>query len=174
MTKLEQAARQALELLDELALADSGSDIKTTITALQEALAEQAEQEPVEQRSIIRFPYGICSYLDMNSNFAKRLLSDAYPIPKPDKSIRSEVSEEIAKFCEGQRNDIPATGEEFAAAIRAQYAAPVRTKDLTDCEIEAIDDANWENDHKTWDIKKFARSVIAADRALNNPSSDLL
>ena len=54
------------------------------------------------------------------------------------------------------------------------YAAPVRTKDLTDCEIEAIDDANWENDHKTWDIKKFARSVIAADRALNNPSSDLL
>ena len=51
------------------------------------------------------------------------------------------------------------------------YTAPVRTKDLTDCEIEAIDDANWENDHKTWDIKKFARAVIAADRALNNPSS---
>jgi len=28
--------------------------------------------------------------------------------------------EACAKFCETQRNDIPATGEEFAAAIRAR------------------------------------------------------
>ena len=36
--------------------------------------------------------------------------------------IRAEGMEEAAKFIEHQRNDIPATGYEFAAAIRARAA----------------------------------------------------
>jgi hypothetical protein len=55
--------------------------------------------------------------------------------------------------------------ERFADLVAAHERK--RTKDLTDDEIDAIDNANWENDHKTWDIKKFARAVIVADREKN-------
>ena len=135
-TKLEQAARQALNALESAPvqydfnsypmLVMTPDTLHTTLTALRKALAEQAEPVAIVKEN---------------------------------------------PFCpEGRSDELTV----YLPVGTKLYTAPVRTKDLTDCEIEAIDDANWENDHKTWDIKKFARSVIAADRALNNPSSDLL
>ena len=50
MNKLEQAARQALEALEKYADWRCTPKTEQTITALREALAEQAEQEPVAER----------------------------------------------------------------------------------------------------------------------------
>ena len=57
MNKLEQAARQALEALEVWSDASASLKGQEAITALREALAEQAEQEPVawmnEERNTI-------------------------------------------------------------------------------------------------------------------------
>ena len=126
--KLEQAARQALEALEEMFHSNSTKvaveKYNTAHNALREALAEQAEQEPVGEMIDKAGYKGAAWYLEP-----------------------------------------PTTGTQL-------YASPVRTKDLTDHEIDAIDDANWENENKTWNIKKFARAVIAADREKNNANNN--
>ena len=115
--KLEQAARQALvalvaerRLWAEVNLESPAMEL--AITALQKALAEQAEQEPV---GVVEGSgeWGIAGVLVAGVPIGTKL-----------------------------------------------YAAPVRTKDLTDDEIHNI---RW---HKPTDID-FARAVIAADRELN-------
>ena len=78
--------------------------------------------------------------------------------------------EHVCKRCSGL--GIVPIGDGYSVDPCPDCAAPVRTKDLTDDEIDAIDNANWENDHKTWDIKKFARAVIAADRSKNNANNN--
>ena len=50
MTKLEQAARQALEALEKTGIEGTWLLHDEAITALREALAEQAEQGPVAER----------------------------------------------------------------------------------------------------------------------------
>ena len=51
--KLEQAARQALEALEDIGGFEGWTEVKNkAITALREALAEQAEQEPVDHIGI--------------------------------------------------------------------------------------------------------------------------
>ena len=113
MDKLREAARQALEALETL---DCGDSYKThnAATALREALAEQAEQEPVAW---------------MNE----------------------------------ERNTI--TWNELYPNMTPLYAAPVRTKDLTDAEIAALVQRHT-IDGK---IMPFAlcEAVIAADREKN-------
>ena len=93
MNKLEQAARQALGALvrAEAMYGQPNADIQT---ALREALAEQAEQEPV----------GYFAYDEEH-----------------------DIWEEL-------------TGPNAPGATPL-YTAPVRTKDLTDDEIEAIVDS---------------------------------
>jgi len=130
MNKLEQAARQALVVLEGVLWTGDTQVLEYTappaITALREALAKQTEQEPV-----------------------------AYWDKKSGEVCRAGWLKFHSRECDKDRFTTPL------------YTRPVRTKDLTDDEIDAIDDANWENGHKTWDIKKFARAVIAADREKN-------
>jgi hypothetical protein len=38
---------------------------------------------------------------------------------------------------------------------------------LTDEEIDAIDEANWEEDHKAWGIREFARAIEAKFKEKN-------
>ena len=42
------------------------------------------------------------------------------------------------------------------------YTNPPQRKPLTDEEIDVIDEANWEEDHKVWGIHNFARAIEAA------------
>ena len=107
--KLEQAARQALNWIDANAP-------RYVFEAIEEALAEQAEQEPV-------------AWLWVSEHGSKRL--------------EWEPVEDTSKW-----------------KSTPLYAAPVRTKDLTDDEIKEI-----------WSFGNgaiyFARAVIAADREKN-------
>ena len=48
-------------------------------------------------------------------------------------------------------------------------AEPHKRKPLTDEEIDVIDEANWEEDHKVWGIHNFARAIEAALEAKDEP-----
>ena len=118
MDKLRAAAVQALEALETL---DCGDSYKThnAATALREALAEQAEQEPVAWHEP-----GAYSNVTVYKNWAN------------------------------ENGWIPL------------YAAPVRTKDLTDDEIADIRMSIVAYEPVEWG-RVFARAVIAADREKN-------
>ena len=115
MTKLEQAARQALEALETLAYGDSYKTHNAAAT-LREALAEQAEQEPVVK---------------------------------------------IHKY-----NEFQTLGSLNLPIGTKLYAAPVRTKDLTDDEIVKV--TGCEKDRPLWlTVSSIARAVIAAYKEKN-------
>ena len=117
-TKLEQAARQALEFFE------SGDFVYPTdlATALREALAEQAEQEPVAW----------CYFCE----------------------------DELWGFFTDPDECDPDCDNEMSL-----YAAPVRTKDLTDDELFNLLEQNYDG---SWDgMICFARVVISADREKN-------
>ena len=116
MNKLEQAARQALEALEELFHSNSTKvaveKYNTAHNALREALAEQAEQEPVAW-----------GYFDADGSF------------------------------------MDALGKQHGAYQTPLYAAPVRTKDLTDDEIAAV--TGYRKSGATWPVvEEVARAVI--------------
>ena len=116
MSKLKQAARQALEALEKFGIeVGVNGSVGTAITALREALAEQAEQEPVVK---------------------------------------------IHKY-----NEFQTLGSLNLPIGTKLYAAPVRTKDLTEAEIATLVQRNT-IDGK---IMPFAlcEAVIAADREKN-------
>ena len=116
MNKLEQAAQQALEALREYRDTQMIQAPRRVIEALREALAEQAEQEPVAS---------VVDESEEQTNTMSWILS--LPLPVGTKL----------------------------------YAAPVRTKDLTDDEINDVMEPNM-------NLCDFARAVIAADREKNN------
>ena len=124
--KLEQAARQALEALEDIGGFEGWTEVKNkAITALREALAEQAEQEPVA--CIIHTEEG--DYVDWNSK----------------------------GYC-------------FYIGETPLYAAPVRTKDLTDDDLRVCFKATNTSEPlaEGWPgLERFARAVIAADREKN-------
>jgi len=132
-TKLEQAARQALEVLAEssgLVSEYKGCHLRLIEAAktLREALAEQAEQEPV-----------IGAYEVVNEK------GDEWSLVYPAAVHRyKSIPEE--------------------RITQTFYAAPVRTKDLTDDEI--LPDGY--SVVTSYDgLLEFARAAIAADREKN-------
>ena len=137
MNKLEQAARQALEALerwkewDERTQQEMHDDIDdAAITALREALAEQAEQEPV-------------AWMDLHKELGQLRWAG------------KDIGWDLA--IDAVRNRL----EEL-------YATPVRTKDLTDYELQPFLDEWWNLPCDTaHDVKKIFRAVIAADRRKN-------
>jgi hypothetical protein len=112
MNKLEQAARQALGALvrAEAMYGQPNADIQT---ALREALAEQAEQEPLMDYERIN------ALREGEQNGAE----DAYFFVRPENDTPS-----LRKmFCQGFERG-------FHKGLK--YAAPVQQIDLTDDEIE--------------------------------------
>lgn len=162
MTKLEQAARQALEALIK---ANHFHDYEDEITALREALAEQAEQEPV-------------GWYSHKGGFNE--CGEGQPLyAAPIEPVKQEPVCSVC--CKPHDKDNPVgyfyppaneldSWEQAAACDDPDavplYAAPVRTKDLTDDEIEAIVDSVGAYEVGYWQ-HAFARAVIAADRELN-------
>ena len=119
MTPKERAAMQAAWVWMDWYASNNGTlepvDLNETITALREALAEQAEQEPVAWHEP-----GAYSNVTVYKNWAN------------------------------ENGWIPL------------YTRPVRTKDLTDDEIDEIGKSYFDE----WSFG-FARAVIAADREKN-------
>ena len=140
MTKLEQAARQALEALESYSKSDyikkqhpkRRANGEKAITALREALAEQ--EKPL-YRKVLR------EMLDAHEQ------AEQEPVAWKDLTYGNLHHQDFG-------NSIPL------------YAAPVRTKDLTDDEIRAIWLKVIDPDGGD-EVMALARAVIAADREKN-------
>lgn len=139
----------ALEALNEVeTFTDVEADrVDEAITALREALSEQAEQEPLMDYERIN------ALREGEQNGAE----DAYFFVRPENDTPS-----LRKmFCQGFERG-------FHKGLK--YAAPIRTKDLTDEEIDrALDAANVPElpaGYESIELE-IARAVIAADRAKN-------
>ena len=141
--KLEQAARQALEALETL---DCGDSYKThnAATALREALAEQA------------CPNGCDT-------------SNGRCVDCPDSVSEQTEQEPVACIIhteEGDYVDWNSKGYCFYIGETPLYAAPVRTKDLTDEEKQFYVD-KWERTTDYPTVDYLIDAVIAADRSKN-------
>lgn len=174
MTPKERAAmQQALEALEGIQHGtdwNNGTHAKiyrpkfpAAITALREALAEPQITTPDvcgEVCARAKLCYGCNKDLEeANAKYGEQAEQEpvAYAV-KSQGSVFSLVSsvsvaEEIVSML---RNDCPDT------TFFALYAAPVRTKDLTDDEIDEIGKSYFDE----WSFG-FARAVIAADREKN-------
>ena len=137
-TKLEQAARQALVALEDVMADFDGSWAlaDTAITALRKALSEQ--EKPLYRKVL-------------------REMLDAQEQAEQEPMYISKGCVERGCAC---HYSVEVDGEPVAV-----YSAPVRTKDLTDDELDIF------VSEKTMDmrmtLREFARAVIAADREKN-------
>lgn len=127
-----QMALEALEVSTDWDVGARGKQLQSmkAITALREALAEQAEQEPVAYTNSDQLGY------------LKDPLYENAPMAMWSKPFDKRIN-------------IPL------------YAAPVRTKDLTDDEIVHLVNSVWFLDELVVAKVNFARAVIAADREKN-------
>ena len=183
MTNKERVAmQQALEALYTALYQNQYWELTCSkaITALREALAEQAEREPVSMKMV-----------DWHMN---PMTGEVFiPVKQHD---WPESDEHKRQLVEGQRKWLAEQADHSGKAtdmvqepvawmnqdgwcskIKPEdagwtplYAAPVRTKDLTDDEIELL--ANHElrylqESYELTGVFDFARAVIAADREKN-------
>ena len=149
MSKLEQAARQAFDALEdayENGFLTGITGLKTidVLTAMREALAEQADGEQWSPDDMAYRPSG----LSMEQ-------AEQEPVAFIGQGLLPIVPEDLQKL----RKHEPGTATLYDTPL---YAAPVRTKDLTDDEIEEIGKSYFDE----WSFG-FARAVIAADREKN-------
>ena len=127
---LEQAARQLLDVAEGMAASIQGISEEhdalalEAITALREALAEQAEQEPVGY---------------WQGTFNQDGGAVLYEVPQ-------------------------ASAFGYHYPNHPVYAAPVRTKDLTVSELDAIIEKHYDDE---MDLKAMILDGIAADREKN-------
>ena len=130
--KLEQAARLALEALEEMFHSNSTKvaveKYNTAHNAMREALAEQAEQEPAAWMVTMENQDGTRKTFPLSGRYKDVLCACDFGDPVP------------------------------------LYAAPVRTKDLTDDEIFKTNKTELPD---CQDLVDFARAVIVADRSKN-------
>ena len=146
--KLEQAARQALEAL-ELCGTDDMAYIKSekAITALREALGQLNCQCGDKCFPIFSGDIEYCETCGKQTALAEQ--AEQEPVVK------------IHKY-----NEFQTLGSLNLPIGTKLYAAPVRTKDLTDDEIVKV--TGCEKDRPLWlTVSSIARAVIAADREKN-------
>ena len=164
MDKLRAAARQALVALEDVMADFDGSWAlaDTAMTALREALAEQAEQEPVAwiDNKTWCFTYSQYEYEDLDDDMKDDLVP-LYAAP-----VQQAEQEPVAWWMtngEFTSNEWEAKADGPDAT--PLYATPVRTKDLTDAHILVLwQETATPDAHR---IERFARAVIAADREKN-------
>ena len=203
MDKLRAAAVQALEALGTL---DCGDSYKThnAATALREALDHSGESNEMVAESVVKKSLttdlmvdALTSILEMDvkghalrerlqfSTLGRKLLDKAdKALATVKKSLTVQEQEPVAWMFvndDGECEEIGygkeyLKGSEMMADFQPLYAAPVRTKDLTEDEI--IDELNkrkfdWVAVRSTTyiidsaEIKEFARAVIQEYRRKN-------
>ena len=157
--KTRLAMQQALEALDMSAMVFNLeykpialAQTKKAITALREALAEQVHTPYCKQAPMCKTP---CGNSDCVEQAEQEPVAWLYDWDHEGEIVTGWVTQdfETTKFNNGHN-------------VRPLYAAPVRTKDLTDDEIvdvmNKIYGSMW-----TEQDRDFARAVIAADREKN-------
>jgi len=180
MTKLEQAARQALEALEELHYSSgtvvAAKKYESATAALREALDHSGEADKMVGCAYCNNP--LFAGTKCNNCGLVTLAEQAERVTEgngSEVSLETETQEPVAWMVtmenqDGTRKTFPLSGRykdvrdmcDFGDPIPL-YAAPVRTKDLSDDEVRAI--ANeWQQQGFYMD---FARAVIAADREKN-------
>lgn len=134
MTKLEQAAREVIRQHSMECLSDK------TVDALREALAEQAEQEPVVD------PYNGDDGPGFDYKFHEKLKAGLHLMSFGEQKLWNAGWD----------------------AAKAFYTAPVRTKNLKDDEIARLMNKHGFTDTNN-DINLFnlVYDIVAADRKLN-------
>ena len=179
MNKLEQAARQALDALEDayengFLTGITGLKAIDVLTALREALAEQALQKLSDfHQTMEQEPAGIVwdasAPVVMDSSAPKNENQEVAELRKQVAALKAmvdawnNVEQEPVGVVEG-------SGEWGIAGVLVAgvpigtklYAAPVRTKDLTDAELNNL----WIGSTKGGWLGLF-RAVIAADREKN-------
>ena len=164
MTPKERAAmQQALEALETIVEIDQfqGGEWETgaykTITALREALEQPVKQEP----SCSQHPDAPHGFARNASHGAGRYVCECEgwePEQEPVAVVEITYGREPECYVTGNINDFP-------EGVFKLYAAPVRTKDLTDDAIKKLQHKiDWTAE---WSYVNFARAVIAADRSKN-------
>ena len=138
MNKLEQAARQALDALEKIAYDTANPDTEKAITALREALAEQAE-----------CPHGVDDGA-CKECYMEQAEQEPVAIMSPNKANIVGINTPHANI--GTNGWIPL------------YTHPVRTKDLTVSELNAIVEKYYDDEI---DLKAMILDGIAADREKN-------
>ena len=148
MNKLERAARQLLSVLE------SGMIDINAVTALREALDHSGEAnemvQPVSQEPVKRF----------TSDDVKVAFENGYAAAMSVADIAKEVEQEPVGWYKPSDFVLYRTKPDDVFVYIPLYAAPVRTKDLTDDEIAEIFSKYASDLYK-------ARAVIAADREKN-------
>ena len=133
--KLEQAARQALEALEKFGIeVGVNGSVGTAITALREALAEQAKHEPVLWGDDKFAPHE-------RPQKPEKCANGCPPLQVCDYCQTAEQAEQepvaVVEITYGREPECYVTGniDDFPEGVFKLYAAPIRTKDLTDDEL---------------------------------------
>ena len=159
---------EIIRMAREAGSIDSEDVIETVWAAF--AAAEQAEQEPVigayevvnekgDEWSLV-YPAAVHRYKSIPE---ERITQTFYAAPV--EPVKQEPETETIGMILG--GELVALVEEYKTGAWPIYAAPVRTKDLTDDEIEEVCARLWSGGWRKKAMNDFARAVIAADRELN-------
>ena len=148
MTKLKQAARQALEYCEDNMVAEAENVLRLALYPAGEALAEP--ELNLNCKSVQKRLATVWGYVKAEQVEQEPVL--CVECGKPTMHIGNKCY----ACCQKDTKDLE-------DALKSWDAEPARTKDLTDYEIDCIR-FNLESG-KTW--IDFARAVIAADREKN-------
>ena len=169
--KLEQAARSALEALVDHGTAYLHHEIhySEAITALREALDHPEREWPSGGESEQAELCPLCGDGKLYEHTMYRCkgcgseLADARLMDK-NKALAEQAEQEPVGWYKPSDFVLYRTKPDDVFVYIPLYAAPVRTKDLTDDEIYKLaDDVDW----AAGAYLGFARTVIAADRSKN-------
>ena len=138
------------------------------ITAIRKALAEQPAQQQVPERmkpfvqrhhitsaEFTAFHVGFCCGEEFNKQPAQKQEPVGAVTVSHYKGLENHDFDYWGSLPDGTHN---------------LYTSPPASKPwvgLTEEEIDAVDEANWDEDHKAWGIREFARAIEAKLREKN-------
>ena len=177
----EEALKLALEALNlcpkDILFAKELKQVKSAITAIKEALAHP-EQEPSYATTWLSghaqgLEDGVAMKLEKPSvtPFGLPLFWDA-PAPRPDGSLINEGTKNIEQEPVEMYRSKCADGSRCLHGCHTNepcYTTPPQRTwgGLTDEEIDEIEEATWDEAHKSWGIHDFARAIEAKLKAKN-------
>ena len=194
MNKLEEAARQALEALEE-AREMIGYPANMVLygeeLALREALAEQVHTPYCKQAPMCKTPCGNPDCVEQAEQepigmilggelvaLVEEYQTGAWPIYAAPVQQAEQEPVAVVEITYGRDPECYVTGniDDFPEGVFKLYAAPARTKDpchpwqdLTDDEIDQVRDKTWCLNNS---LREFAGAVIAKFKEKNNANNN--
>ena len=157
------------------------------IDAIREALAEQpAQQQAYEQANPLGGPakvfQAMADAIRAGDDYHSVLRQYGYAEAQQQEPVLWQIlngvchagvrsTENLAKeAAAGMQKTHDLAGSLAAFHVRPLYGQLPASKPwvgLTEDEIDAVDEANWDEDHKAWGIREFARAIEAKLREKN-------